>query len=131
VIENPTGQLLHGTFQSLITNVLAPALPRRRRELFGVQLEIVEATRSELLRALRAADLDLIVIEYDAAETNPPLSPSTREIPLLDDPWKLVAPSGTFAAMDVVELERLRTPWLGVEATAATLQAVRRIRTPL
>ncbi|RLV56296.1 LysR family transcriptional regulator [Aeromicrobium phragmitis] len=129
--DDPTGVVRLGGFQTFFSSVLAPALPRWREELYGVELQIHEGQRGELLRALRAADLEIVIVEYDTAETAPALGPAIREIPLLDDPWKLVAPAGTLAATELVELERLRTPWLGVEASAATAHAVRRVRTPL
>ncbi|WP_293780086.1 LysR family transcriptional regulator [uncultured Aeromicrobium sp.] len=129
--DDPTGVVRLGGFQTFFSSVLAPALPRWREELYGVELQIHEGPRTELLRALRAADLEIAIVEYDAAETAPALGPAIREIPLLDDPWKLVAPAGTLAATELVELERLRTPWLGVVASAATSQAVHRVRTSL
>jgi len=129
--ESPNGLVRVGAFQTFLSAVLAPALPRWREQLFGVELQIREGSRPELLRALRAAELDIIVVEYDIAEPAPPLGATIREIPLLDDPWKLVVPAGTLATMEIVELERLRTPWLGVEEAAATSQAVRRIRASL
>lgn len=129
--QDPTGVVRLGGFQSFLSSLLAPALPRWREELFGVDIQIHEGTRTELLRALRAADLDIVIVEYDSSEPAPALGPATREIPLLDDPWKLVAPAGALVATELVELERLRTPWLGVEVSAATAEAVRRVRTPL
>ena len=129
--QDPTGRVRLGSFQSFISSVLAPSIPRWREELYGVDLEVTEASRGELLRDLRSADLDIIVIEYDSGDHAPPLGPGIREIPLLDDPWKLIAPAGTLAAMEIVELERLRVPWLRVESSAATAQAVRRVRTSL
>ncbi|MBY0689071.1 LysR family transcriptional regulator [Microbacterium marinilacus] len=129
--EDAVGIVRLGGFQTFLTAVLAPALPRWRAELPAVSVEITEGTRGTLLRALRSGDLDLVVVEYDAAEAAPALGAGVREIPLLDDPWRLVAPAGSFAAMEHVELERLRVPWLGVEASAATFEAVRRVRAPL
>lgn len=128
---DPKGRVRIGGFQSFFRAVLAPSLPRWRSELFHVEFDLREGTRTDLMRSLRAADLDVVVVEYDTAETVPALGTGIQEVPLMDDPWKLVVPSGTVAAGEVVDLERLRVPWLGVEASAATFQAVRRVRTAL
>lgn len=126
--ELPSGRIRFGAFQSFISGVLAPALPRWRSELSGVHLEVVEAEQSDLLRGLRSADLDVIAVEFDASVDPPPLGPGVREVALLDDPWVLIAPAGTQAAMGVVELERLRVPWLEVDGSAGGMRAVKRVR---
>lgn len=131
VSELPSGIVRFGAFQSFISGVLAPALPRWRSELSGVHLEVVEADQHDLLRALRAADLDVIAVEFDASVDPPPLGPGVREAILLDDPWVLIAPAGTQAAMGVVELERLRVPWLEVDGSAGGVRAVKRVRRDL
>ncbi|WOF24038.1 LysR family transcriptional regulator [Microbacterium betulae] len=128
---DPRGRVRIGGFQSFFCAVLVPALPRWRNELFHVEVDLREGTRAQLLRSLRAAELDVVVVEYDASEPVPALGSGVHEVPLMDDPWKLVVPAGTVAAGEVVELERLRAPWLGVESSAATLDAVRRVRTSL
>lgn len=51
-----------------------------------------------------------------------------REVPLLDDPWVLVAPAGTQAAMGVIELDQLRLPWLEVDRSSGVHQAAARVR---
>lgn len=127
----PSGRVRFGAFQSFISAVLAPALPRWRDELAGVQLEVVEAEHAELMRGLRAAQLDLIVIERDDAVESLPLPPGIREVTLLLDPWVLVAPAGTQAALGVVELERLQVPWLELDGGAGGVSAVRRVRRAL
>ncbi|WP_217133289.1 LysR family transcriptional regulator [Leucobacter chinensis] len=124
----PSGRVRLGAFQSFISAVLAPALPRWKDELAGVQLEVVEAEQAELVRALRAADVDLIVTERDDSMKPVPLGPEIREITLMYDPWLLVVPAGTQAALGVVELERLQVPWLELDGAAGGVGAVRRVR---
>ena len=124
----PSGRVRLGAFQSFISAVLAPSLHRWRDELAGVQLEVIEAEHSDLMRSLKAAQLDLIVIERDDEVAALPLPPGIREVTLLHDPWVLVAPAGTQAALGVVELERLQVPWLELDGGAGGVSAVRRVR---
>lgn len=124
----PSGRVRFGAFQSFISGILSPALPRWRQELAGVQLSIIEGNPKELLRALRAAELDMIVIELDESVAAPPLGPGVKEVVLLDDPWILVTPAGTQAAMGFVELANLHLPWLEAEPQAGAHEAIKRAR---
>ncbi|WP_053387496.1 LysR family transcriptional regulator [Leucobacter japonicus] len=126
--ELPSGTVRFGAFQSFMSGVLAPALPRWRTELAGVHLEAVEADLPVMLRGLRAASYDIIAIERDESVPPPPLGPGVREVTLLDDPWVLVAPAGTQAAMGVVELDRLRLPWLQIDPGSGVYHASQRVR---
>lgn len=126
--ELPSGLVRFGGFQSFVSGVLAPALPRWRRELAGVHLEVTEGEQPELLRALRTASLDLIAVEFDESVPRVPPGPGVREVALLDDPWVFVAPAGTQSSMGLVELENLRLPWLEVDRGAGALHAVKRVR---
>lgn len=129
--ELPSGRVRFGAFQSFVGGVLAPALPRWRAELAGIDLVFIEGEQQALLRGLRSADLDLIITEFDESVDPPALGPGVRETVLVDDPWVLVAPAGTRAAMGIVDLENLRHPWLGVAPGAGALQAVSRVRRSL
>lgn len=126
--ELPSGLVRVGGFQSVVSGVIAPALPRSRSELPGVHLQVVEDEQDELLRGLRAAEYDIIAVERDESVEPVRLSPGVREIPLLDDSWVLVVPAGTQAAMGTIELEHLRLPWLEVDPSSGALDAVKRVR---
>ncbi len=129
--SDPVGSVHLGTFQTFLVTVLLPQLPQWRARFPRVHLDLVESDRDTLLRSLRSGELDLAVIELDAGEPARALPRGVRETPLLDEPWKLVVPTGTVIAGDVVDLARLTLPWLGAEATAASWQAVRRVRRSL
>jgi molybdate transport repressor ModE-like protein len=128
---DPVGSAHLGTFQTFLVTVLLPQLPQWRARFPRIHLDIVESDRDTLLRSLRSGELDLAVVEFDAGEPVRALHRGMRETPLLDEPWKLVVPAGTVIAGDVVDLARLTLPWLGAEATAASWQAVRRVRRSL
>ncbi len=87
----------------------------------------MEAEEDELLRGLRAGLLDGIAVELDAAnDTGAPRG--TNDTPLLDEPWKLVVPSGALLNTDVVDFGRMALPWLGVDPAAANAKAVSRVQ---
>ncbi len=129
--SDPVGSAHLGTFQTFLVTVLLPQLPEWRERFPRVHLDVLESDRETMLRSLRSGDLDLAVVEFDVGEPSRPLSRGTRETPLLDEPWKLVVPTGALIGGDVVDLERLALPWLGVETSAASWQAVRRVRRSL
>ena len=122
-----SGTVRIGGFQSFLANVLSPALSDWRSRYPGLQIETWEAEEDQLMRALRSGALDGVVVELDAGESySPPRG--TTDIPLLDEPWKLVVPAGALLAADVIDLSRLGLPWLGVDPTAASAKAIRRVR---
>ena len=122
-----SGTVRIGGFQSFLTNVLSPALPEWRSRYPALRIETWEAEEDELMSALRAGGLDGVVVELDAGESySPPRG--TTDVPLLDEPWKLVVPAGALLAADVIDLSRLGIPWLGVDPTAASAKAIRRVR---
>ena len=122
------GAMRLGGFQSFLSVFIAPALPGWRNRLPGVQFEIVESDQEPLLRALKIGELDAVVFEADAEDSPKRLPTGMIEVPLLDEPWKLVVPAGTLAT-DVTDLGRLTLPWLGVDTpTGASARAVARLR---
>lgn len=121
------GSLRLGGFQSFLSVVVAPALSEWKNALPGVRFEIFESEGTPLMRALKDGELDAAIIELDAGDTPARLAAGMTEVPLLDEPWKLVVPAGTLAS-DVAELGRLTLPWLGVESSGASARAVKRLR---
>jgi DNA-binding transcriptional LysR family regulator len=123
-----TGTVRIGGFQSFLTTILAPALPEWRTRHPGLRIETVEAEEEELLRALRAGSVDGVVVELDAGTGSYTAPRGTTDTPLLDEPWKLVVPSGALLNTEVVDLSRLALPWLGVDPTAANAMAMGRVQ---
>ncbi|MFC9356655.1 LysR family transcriptional regulator [Rhodococcus sp. NPDC057014] len=120
------GRMRIAGFQSFLSVVIAPALPQWRRALPGVVFELVETELDPHLRSLKEGEFDAAIVELDAgaAETAPPAG--IAEVPLLDEPWKLVVPAGTLIT-DITDLEHTPLPWLG-EPEAATAYPARRLR---
>lgn len=122
-----SGTVRIGGFQSFLTNVLSPSLPDWRRRHPALLIETIEAEEDELLRALRAGEVGGVIVELDADQSYTPPR-GTTDVPLLDEPWKLIVPSGALLATDVVDIGRVELPWLGVDPSAASAQAMQRVR---
>ena len=122
-----SGTVRIGGFQSFLANVLSPSLPGWRDRYPALRIESWEAEGEVLMGALRAGGLDAVVVEVDAGESySPPRG--TTDVPLLDDPWKLVVPAGALRSSDVIDFTRLGLPWLGVDPSAASAKAITRVR---
>jgi DNA-binding transcriptional LysR family regulator len=125
-----SGTVRIGGFQSFFASVLAPALADWRRRFPALRFETVEAEEADLMRLLRAGSLDAVLVELDAGESHTPPR-GTTDVPLLDEPWKLVVPPGALLGADVVDLSRLGLPWLALDPHAASAKAIRRVRREL
>jgi molybdate transport repressor ModE-like protein len=124
----PSGTVRIGGFYSFLAVVLLPAFPGWRERMPRLHIELVEADQLDLLRQLRTGMIDVAVFELDAEEPRRALPARMSEIPLLDEPWKVVVPAGTVPASEPVNLSRLGLPWLGVHPDAAGAQALQRVR---
>jgi len=121
-----SGAVRIGGFQSFLATVLAPALPDWRNRYPALRFETVEADEADLMRALRTGALDAVAVELDAGESYTPPR-GTTDVPLLDEPWKLIVPSGALLSTDVIDLSRLGMPWVGLDPAAASAKAIRRV----
>jgi DNA-binding transcriptional LysR family regulator len=128
--EEVSGSVRIGGFQSFLATVLAPSLPAWRSRYPALRFETVEADEAGLIRALRTGALDAVAVDLDAGESYTPPR-GTTDVPLLDEPWKLIVPSGALLTTDVIDLSRLGLPWVGLDPTAASAKAIRRVRREL
>jgi molybdate transport repressor ModE-like protein len=125
-----SGSFRLGGFQSFLATVLAPALPDWRQRYPALRFGTVEAEEVDLMRDLRTGALDAIAVELDSGESYTPPR-GTTDVPLLDEPWKLVVPTGALLGADVVDLSRLGMPWIGLDPAAASAKAMQRVRREL
>ncbi|WP_411374681.1 LysR family transcriptional regulator [Arthrobacter sp. MPF02] len=117
-----------GGFTSFVRTVVIPRLPEWRSQYPQLQIQIVEDDFPALMRLLRQRQLDAVVVELDSTTAEQQALPAgTIEEPLLDEPWKLVVPSGTLLTTENVDLGRLPLPWLGVEPSAANVSVLGRL----
>jgi molybdate transport repressor ModE-like protein len=118
-----------GGFTSFVRTVVIPRLPEWRTQYPQLQIRIVEDDFPALMRLLRQRQLDAVVVELDSTTAEQrSLSAGMTEEPLLDEPWKLVVPSGALLTTENIDLARLPLPWLGVEPTAANAAVLGRLR---
>lgn len=122
------GTVRVGGFTSFIRTVLIPRLPEWRTQYPQLQIHIVEDDFPVLMRLLRQRELDAVVVELDStAAEQRVLGSGLIEEPLLDEPWKLVVPSGSLLTTENIDLGRLPLPWLGVEPSAANVAVLTRL----
>ncbi|RLP77284.1 LysR family transcriptional regulator [Mycetocola tolaasinivorans] len=121
--QEVTGPVSIGAFQTVLSGLIVPHLAQLREALPGIELRLHDASTLRLPRMLRSGDADLIIFDRELDEGSPA---HTRDVPLLDDPWRLVVPQATPADLGVDELIAL--PWLGVAAEGASARAVERTR---
>lgn len=118
-----------GAFTSFIRTVVIPRLPEWRTQYPQLQIRIIEDDFPAMMRMLRQRQLDAVVVEHDSTTADPRLlSAGMTEEPLMDEPWKLVVPSGALLTTENIDLARLPLPWLGVESTAANALVLGRLR---
>jgi DNA-binding transcriptional LysR family regulator len=125
-----SGTVRLGGFVSIFASVVAPALTTWRSRHPRLHFEIREAEYDELMRALRSGAADAVFVELDAGGGH--VAPrGTVDVPLLDEPWKLLVPPGALLGREVVDLGRLSLPWLNVDPSAASAGAISRVRRSL
>jgi molybdate transport repressor ModE-like protein len=118
-----------GGFTSFLRTVVIPRLPEWRLRYPQVQIRMVECDFPALLRLLRQRALDAVVVELDSTTPGQgSLSAGMIEEPLLDEPWKLVVPSGALLTTENIDLGHLPLPWLGVDSSAANASVLGRLR---
>ncbi|WP_109212229.1 MULTISPECIES: LysR family transcriptional regulator [Microbacterium] len=125
--SGPSGTVRIGGLASVHRALLAPHLNEWRDRFPRLQLQLVEGNTGSLTRSLRRRDLHAALVELDKDADDDPLPPSIVEEPLLDEPWKFVAPAAWLLDDDQVDPSRCPVPWLGVEA-ATTESAIERLR---
>ncbi len=126
---NVAGVVRLGGFTSFVRTVVIPRLPEWRNQYPQLQIRIVEDDYPALMRLLRQRQLDAVVVEHDStAAGQPSLGAGMIEEPLLDEPWKLVVPSGALFSTENIDLGRLSLPWLGVDSSAANSAVLGRLR---
>lgn len=124
------GTIRVGGFTSFLRTMVIPRLPGWRARYPQLQVGIIEDDDlTGLMRRLRRHEIDAVVVEIDSSTGEPDRLPAgVFEEPLLDDPWRLVVPSGSLVPTDTVDLARLT--WLTVEAGSASAAAAGRLRGP-
>jgi hypothetical protein len=110
-----------------VSSLLKPL--RRLSERYPqLLIQVTDGDFDSLTRRLRRRELDAAVVDLDSASESDRLPAGITEQPLLDEPWKLVVPSGWFVGTDPIDLTRSSWPWLGVGASSGSAAAIARLR---
>ncbi|MHC6594578.1 LysR family transcriptional regulator [Arthrobacter sp. C152] len=117
-----------GGFTSFLRTVVIPHLRQWRTQYPQLQIHVVEDDYPVLMRLLRQRQLDAVVVELDSTTSDQRgLAAGLIEEPLLDEPWRLVVPSGALLSTETIDLGRLPLPWLGAEPSAANVSVLGRL----
>lgn len=118
------GRVVFGGFQTAIRAIAAPALAPLAERYPAIELVIEEHEPADSIRMLRAGDLDVVILERDSENKNPAPSGS-RDVPLVDEPWRLVVPVGMSAPTSIEDLGRLT--FVASETGTAADRAIQRL----
>lgn len=119
-----SAKVVVGAFPTVAVSVLMPAVAQLKESLPGLDIEIREREPQDAMRGLRAGDLDVILHEADAdAEHRTPRG--LRDVPLLDEPWRLVMPAAMPVPASLHELTGAQ--WLGPDPETAAARALARV----
>lgn len=118
------GTVIVGAFQTAIRAIVVPLLGTLAQTMPGVHVMVREVDAERGQRALRSGELDLLILEHDAAH-HPPAPRGTRDVPFLDEPWQAVLPDTVPAPTTLVDLNQYT--WLGVNPNSAAGRAVQRV----
>lgn len=122
--DGVVGRVAIGAFQTAIRAVVAPALAPLAERFPGIEVDVREHEPTDAVRKLRAGDLDIVVLERDSENKNPAPNGS-HDVPLVDEPWRLVVPAGTAAPQRLEDLAHLT--FVGSEAGTASCRALQRL----
>lgn len=124
----PAGRVSISAFPTAAV-AFAPALTRTARAHPGLRLLLRQTAGGEVLRLVRAGQVDVAIVDDWAGRLSAGEQPGLRSYPLVTDPLVLVVPRGHWAADSgvPVRLSELRAePWLAPPAGEASRQAVDR-----
>lgn len=122
--EEVTGRVAIGSFQTAIRAVLAPMLAGLAERHPGIEVDVREHDPADSLRMLRAGDLDAVVLERDV-DVDAPAPRGAHDVPLLDEPWRLVVPAGRPAPESIDDLAGLS--WVAPADDTAADRALKRL----
>jgi len=126
--DGVSGVVKLGAFQTSIRWIVAPALGPLAQQYPALEIDIIDGDPAEQAGMLRTGELDLRIGERDSeVVANPPRG--IAEIPLLDEPWRVIVPSGTPVPQRLSDLAHLRFI-SGVENTAVD-RAIKRLEKSL
>lgn len=122
--EEVAGTVTIASFQTVTVAVLVPALVALKETHPAVDVVIKDMEYSDGLRALRAGEADIVLHERDE-DTKPNVARGQRDLPVLDEPWRLVVPASMPTPTSLHELAGAR--WVGPDPLTASARALGRL----
>jgi DNA-binding transcriptional LysR family regulator len=123
-----TGRVSVGSIQTAIRTVVAPTLVSLAERHPHIEVDVQEHDPPEAIRGLRAGDLDVVVLERDV-DVDAPAPRGAHDVPLLDEPWRIVVPTSLPVPKRLDDLAGLT--WVGPQAGSAADRAVSRLAAQL
>ncbi|RSD16809.1 LysR family transcriptional regulator [Amycolatopsis eburnea] len=124
--EDVTGTVVIAAFQSVIRTLLIPLLHQLREQFPALEVVIREMETRKALQSLRSGAVDLLILEDESPAGQGKPARGTRDVPILEEPWLLVLPTGTADPASTADLQHLT--WLGVDSETAAHAATERTR---
>jgi len=123
-----TGRVSVGSIQTAIRTVVAPMLVSLGERHPHIEVDVQEYDPAESNRRLRAGDLDAVVLERDV-DVDAPAPRGAHDVPLLDEPWRIVVPTSLPEPERLDDLAALT--WVGPQADSAAERAAGRLAAQL
>jgi DNA-binding transcriptional LysR family regulator len=120
--DRASGTVTVVTFPTAVAALVAPTAIQLRQAHPGITLR-VEENAEELLDALLAGSIDLLVIERDAAQPEAPPR-GLRDVPLLDDPYLVAVPTAWSLPARLADLATV--PWVASTPGSAADRVLQR-----
>ena len=92
--EGISGQVAIGAFQTSIRSIVTPALQWLAQNYPAISVDVRELEEDVSMRMMRSGELDVAILEHDS-EVKPATPSGMADVALIDEPWRLMIPSGT------------------------------------
>ncbi|MBI9113829.1 LysR family transcriptional regulator [Sanguibacter suaedae] len=119
-----SGRIAVGAFQTVIRSVVAPMLVTLAEVAPGIEVTVHEVETDDAVRGVRSGDFDLAILEHDFSAERP-VPRGFREVPLVDEPWKLAVPTSMAVPSSVQDLKDV--VWIGAQKSTAAARALARV----
>lgn len=100
------GRVSVGSFQSAIITLVGPAVEGLRDQHPMLDVQVREVVDGQTVRLLRSGELDVGTVEVRLGAALPR---GLAEVPVLDDPWRVIVPS-SWSVSHVAQLRK--RPWI-------------------
>lgn len=122
--DDVAGTVTVASFSTVTVAVLVPALVALKEDHPGVEVVLTDMEYADGVRALRAGEVDVVLHERDE-HTKPNAGRGHRDVPVLDEPWRLAVPASMPTPGSLHELAGVR--WVGPDPSTAAARALGRL----